>query len=376
MQKYMSRIWNFNRLGNLSTTSRPPPAQVPKVPLKNDTVDSGGFFVACLIRLQVGELCEKPKTEKNKSDVDPKSGAHEPEPVKRAKVSTNDDTQMQTIIETDASLDASKVASPRSELLREGDWICEACGTLNFGRRDSPTCIGCKKRRPKTANTEEKITRQPLLKTPCLQTELEPLLNFFGISSSNSVFQNVRVIHRKRERTFVLVSAPVAALSISEKWGAFREAGISICTMSAIPSVEEESTNANHAEITTLYDEAVPILALHAKKRHIKIEPLSFQTALAQSILEDLKKETVETERIKATLDIPLTPLCGNEPWYESHKVAMESGVLSCLVHACSKVTLGGFHFGVDVTPKEVSQLKQAHVFLLQCLLCCTHTYL
>ncbi|KAL7459217.1 hypothetical protein ACHAWC_011220 [Mediolabrus comicus] len=312
------------------------------VPIK-DSIDSGGFFVACLIRLQVGELCEKPKTEKNKWDVDPKSGAHEP--VKKAKVSTNDDTQMQTVIETDASLDACKVASPSSELLREGDWICEACGKLNFGRRDSPTCIGCKKRRPKTANTEEKITRQPLLKTPCLQTELEPLLNFFGISSSNSVFQNVRVIHRKRERTFVLVSAPVAALSISERWGAFRESGISICTMSAIPSVEEESVNANHAEITALFDEATALLALHAKKRHIKIEPLFFRQALAQSILEDLKKETVETERIKATLDIPLTPLCGNEPWYESHKVAMETGVFIVSCTCPFKGDVGRFSF-------------------------------
>ncbi|KAL7497067.1 hypothetical protein ACHAWT_008443 [Skeletonema menzelii] len=308
------------------------------VPIK-DSIDSGGFFVACLIRLQVGDLCEKQKTDKKKSGVDPKLDAHEP--VKRAKVSNNDDTQMQTVIDTDAS----KAVSPKNELLRDGDWICEACKKLNFGRRDSPTCIGCKKRRPKTAGTEEKITRQPLLKAPCLQTELEPFLNFFGISSSNSVFQNVRVIRRKRERTFVLVSAPVAALSISEKWGAFRETGISVCTMSAIPSVEEDSANANHADITALFDEAVPILALHAKKRHIKIEPLLFRKALAQSILEDLKKETAETERIKTTLDIPLTPLCENEPWYESHDVALESGVFIASCTCPFKGDVGRFSF-------------------------------
>ncbi len=308
------------------------------VPIK-DNIDSGGFFVACLVRLQVGELGEKPKMDRKKSVVDPKSDV-EHEPAKRAKVS-NDDTQTQTVTETDSSA----AASPKSEPLREGDWICEACGKLNFGRRASQTCIGCKKRKAKTVDPEEKAKRQPLLKAPCLQTEMEPFLNYFGISSSNSAFENVRVIHRKRERTFVLVSAPIAALSISEQWGAFREAGISLITMSAIPPGEEETNNAKHTDITALFDEAVPMLALHAKKRHIAIDPLSFQQALAQAILEDLKKETAETERIKTTLDIPLSPLCGSQPWHESHEVAAESGVfiVSC---ACSfKGDVGRFSF-------------------------------
>lgn len=340
------------------------------VPIK-DNIDSGGFFVACLIRLHVGELGEKPKMDKKKSDVDLKSDV-EHKPVKRAKVS-NDYTQTQTVIETDTIA----AASPKSELLREGDWICEACGKLNFGRRASQTCIGCKKRKPKSVDPEEKVKRQPLLRAPCLQTEMEPFLNYFGISSSNPAFQNVRVIHRKRERTFVLVSAPIAALSISEQWGAFREAGISLITMSKIPSGEEESENAKHTDITTLFDEAVPILALHAKKRHIKIDPLSFQKVLAQAILEDFKKETAETERIKTTLDIPLTPLCGNEPepWYELHEVATESGVfiLSCACQLKGDVGRLSFwcrrHDDGRVTVETTSRILAA-------MLVVVHTYL
>ncbi len=337
------------------------------VPIK-DNIDSGGFFVACLVRLQVGELGEKPKIDKKKSDVDPKSDV-EHEPAKRAKVS-NDDTQMQTGIEADAS-----AAAPfKSELLREGDWICEACGKLNFGRRDSRTCFGCKKRKSKAVDPVKKVKMQPLLKAPCLQTEMEPFLNYFGISSSNSAFENVRVIHRKRERTFTLVSAPIAALSISEQWGAFREAGISLITM-PIRSGEEESENAKHTDITTLFDEAVPILALHAKKRHIAIDLLSFQTALAQAILEDLKKETAETERIKTTLDIPLTPLCGNEPWYEPHEVATESGVFIVSCSCSLKGGVGRFSFWCRrhddgrVTVETTSRVLAAMLLVV-------HTYL
>jgi len=336
------------------------------VPLK-DSIDSGGFFVACLIRLKVGELGEKPKTDKKKSDDETKTDVSEP--VKRARVS--DDTQIQTVIETDAS----KAVSPTNELLREGDWICEVCDKLNFGRRDSRTCIGCKKRKPKTIDTEEKVKRQPLLKAPCNKNELDPFLDFFGISSSNSTFQNVRIIHRKRERTFVLVSAPVAALSISEQWGAFREAGISLITMPTIPSGEEESENPKHTDITTLFDEAVPLLALHAKKRHINISTISFQKALAQSIFEDLKKETAETERIKTTIDIPLTPLCGNGPWYESHEIATEPGVfiVSC---ACPlKGDVGRFSFWCR-RHTDGSVTTETSSRVLAAMLVVVHTYL
>lgn len=43
-----------------------------------DNINSGGFFVACLLRIQVGELCEKPNADRKKSVDDPKLDAHEP----------------------------------------------------------------------------------------------------------------------------------------------------------------------------------------------------------------------------------------------------------------------------------------------------------
>jgi 16S rRNA C967 or C1407 C5-methylase (RsmB/RsmF family) len=299
------------------------------VPIK-DNIDSGGFFVACLKRLHVGELSEKSKTDKRKSDVD--------EPINRANM-PDDNTTTQTINEADANT----AASTTKEVFREGDWICEACNKLNFGRRGSRTCIGCKQRKEKPVKTYDK-NKIPRLKSPCKETELDIFLDYFGIPSSNAVFHNVRVIHRKRERTFVLVSAPVASLSISEQWGAFREAGISLATMSTISSGEEESENGNRTDFT-LFDEAVPMLALHATKRHISISPFSFQKALAQSMLQVLKKETAETERIKMTLDIPLMPLCGNTPWYEKHDIATEPGIFIISCTCRLKVDVGRLSF-------------------------------
>jgi 16S rRNA C967 or C1407 C5-methylase (RsmB/RsmF family) len=336
------------------------------VPIKGN-IDSGGFFVACLKRLHVGELGEKSKIDKKKSDdIQPKSDANEP--INRAKMS-DDNTQIQTVSEADAN----KTASATKEVLREGDWICEACNKLNFGRRDSRTCIGCKQRKQKTAKTDEKLKIQPLLKSPCKETELDPFLDYFGIPSSNSVFHNVRVIHRKRERTFVLVSAHVASLSISEQWGAFREAGISLITMPTIPG-GEESENGKHTDFT-LFDEAVPMLAFHAMKRHVKIGPVSFRKALAQSMLEVLKKETAETERIKMTLDLPLMPLCGNATWYESHEIATEPGIFIVSCTCSLKDDVGRFsfwcrrHVDGNITIETSSRILAA-------MLVVVHTYL
>ena len=337
------------------------------VPIK-DVIDSGGFFVACLIRLHVGELGEKSKIDKKKLDDEPKLDSNETS--KRAKIS-EDSTQMQIVSESDAN----EAASMTKEVFLEGDWICEACNKLNFGRRNSQTCIGCKKRKLKPAKTGEKVKLHPLLKSPCKESELGPFLDFFGISSSNSVFQNVRVIHRKRERTFVLVSAPVASLSISEQWGAFREAGISLITMPSTTSGEEGSENGKYTGIVTLFDEALPLLALHAKKRHINIMPVSFQKALAQSILEDLKKETAETERIKTTIDIPLIPLCGNAAWYESHAIATDPGVfiVSCTCPLDGDVGRFSFccrrHDDGSITTETSSRVLAA-------MLVVVHTYL
>ena len=270
------------------------------VPIK-DNIDSGGFFIACLRRLHVGELCEKTKTEKQKSNNVAKSDVYEPPE------NTNGEGQ------------------------REGDWFCDKCNALNFGRRSSRSCIGCKSRKPKTVIKDRQF--QPLLQSPCRESELEPFLDYFGISSSNIVFQNVRVIYRRNERTFVLVSPHVAMLNISSQWGSFREAGISLFAMPTKPTGKEDIYNRNHNDNVVLFDEAVPLLALYATKRQTKIKPVLFRRALAEALSEDLKKETAETERIRSTLDIPLGTLCGHTTWYESHDIERAPGVfiVSCI---------------------------------------------
>lgn len=303
------------------------------VPIKGN-LDSGGFFVACLRRLHVGELSKKTKTEKQKSNNRTNSDTNND--AKRAKLS-NDLTRVQSNSEAD-----NAAASMTKEEVREGDWICVKCNVLNFGRRDSKCCIGCKARKPNMdASKSKKVdTLPPLLRSPCSETELKPFLDFFGISSSNKVFQNVRVIHRKNERTVVLTSEAVTALSISEQWGAFREAGISLLTMRKIPTEEgKEQRNGKDSDVVSLFDEAVPILILHAQRRHIKLEPLLFQKALSQALRDELKKEIAETERIKSTLDlnIPLGDLCGSTSWYETQEeISREAGVFvascTCLI--------------------------------------------
>jgi hypothetical protein len=78
--------------------------------LPNDMLDSGGFFVACIQRLQVGELTQTTTMTET---------VKEPKPV---------DTLHETIKEVRTQ------PTEVEQQLREGDWICYKCKTTTLGK--------------------------------------------------------------------------------------------------------------------------------------------------------------------------------------------------------------------------------------------------
>ena len=71
-----------------------------------------------------------------------------------------------------------------------------------------------------------------------------------------------------------------------------------------------------------LLDEGLLILTKYATKRHFKLKPSAFRTALAQSLQVLLKSSSsAEVERVSATLDassVVADTLTNNKMWYDS----------------------------------------------------------
>lgn len=167
--------------------------------LPNAKLDSGGFFVACIRRLKVGELV--PRREEGSSDK-PK----------------------EEIVEKECSGDNPSSGDMTDYPLREGDWICASCSRINFGRRGGSRCFSCKTRR---RNAESKVRGDDILQRPLLINSQESaswksFLDFFGISFNVSPFplKNVCTMSRARakEQCFVIVSDGLVRLNISNTW--------------------------------------------------------------------------------------------------------------------------------------------------------------
>ena len=175
----------------------------------NDSLDSGGFFVACLKRIKVGELGDEAKTQAREGLI---------------AESTAVDKEQQDVEETlpPATEIQGTEPTPSADVeLREGDWYCGSCKKLNFASRKS--CFSCKVRKPR-AKTDKKddTIQQPLLRKPVDEdaSVLNAFYNQFGIAPASLPIDNIRIIHRKSEKVIVLVSTALSKLAISDSWGA------------------------------------------------------------------------------------------------------------------------------------------------------------
>lgn len=201
--------------------------------------DSGGFFVACIRRLQVGELVGvKDKDQSSQKNVAEASNekmavTEEEEPTQEIPTAKNDDDNLNEEAGDPKRASSANVSLATTEgsdqCLREGDWICPSCKELNFGRRNGSRCFkaGCKARKPyslqQKGNKDQdnyKIQR-PLLIPPSESSVLESFFEFFGIPQGpESLFplDNTRLICRAREHVIVVVSESLSKLAISENW--------------------------------------------------------------------------------------------------------------------------------------------------------------
>ena len=176
--------------------------------LPNDSLDSGGFFVACLKRIKVGELGDEGKTQARE--------------VLTAESTDNKEQQdvEVTIPPATENQDTEPTLSDGVEV-REGDWYCGSCKKLNFASRKS--CFSCKVRKPRAKTDKKNDTiHQPLLRKPVDEdaSVLTAFYNQFGIAPASLPLDNIRIIHRKSEKVIVLVSTALSKLAISDSWGA------------------------------------------------------------------------------------------------------------------------------------------------------------
>jgi len=176
--------------------------------IPNDSLDSGGFFVACLKRIKVGELGDEVKSETRDKSPAESTENKEQQDIK------------DTISPATETQDTEPTPSDGVEV-REGDWYCGRCEKLNFASRKS--CFSCKVRKPR-AKTDKKddTIQQPLLRKPVDEdaSVLNTLYNEFGIAPTSLPIDNIRIIHRKSEKVIVLVSTALSKLAISDSWGA------------------------------------------------------------------------------------------------------------------------------------------------------------
>jgi len=321
--------------------------------IPNAKLDSGGFFVACIRRLQVGELRAKWDSQKEASKITEvaRDGKDTVPATTNTTARNNGEDELAKETEDAAKLSPGNnnpTTKDDLQCLREGDWICTSCKKINFGRRGSSRCFDCKARKPQSAKNDDKEDKvqRPLL-VPPNESILESFFNFFGIVVANKKegpeeelsipcsfpLQNTRFICRStkaKEHTIVVVSEALSKLAISESWSPVRELGI---TLAAIPIIEPSSDGdslANNPQFRLL-DEGIPLLSLYATRRHLRLPPASFRNALAQSVrrlLLDSSSSPAEMERVKATLRrafVEVNSLCEKKMWYDSLDDSMMS---------------------------------------------------
>lgn len=312
--------------------------------LPSGDLDSGGFFVACLRRLRVGELEGKAKAHNVGLGSTTTNGAKSKMALDEALGNTGAEVNS-------ASAESSKVEGPKTGILstderclREGDWICPKCNEMNFGRRGDSRCFKCKARNITVAKSLERKRRenddnpQPLLiqvPNPCVPSEnsetnhiLTSFLHTFGISvdakdktSLENPFPlgNIRIMCRTNTQTLVLVSDSLANLAISSKWAPVRELGISLASFPSQPPSESDKHTTTGFN---LFDEGLPLIAKYATRRHLKLNPIAFRKALAQSVCNPPDSASAEeTKRIKGTVGksvIEFDDICEGTIWYES----------------------------------------------------------
>jgi len=179
--------------------------------IPNDSLDSGGFFVACLKRIKVGELGDEEKAQAREGPSAAESTRAEDKEQQDIKDTISPATENQ---------DTEPTPSDGAEV-REGDWYCGSCKKLNFASRKS--CFSCKVRKPRVkADKKDDTIQQPLLRKPVDDdaSVLNEFYNQFGIAPTSLPLDNIRIIHRKSEKVIVLVSTALSKLAISDSWGA------------------------------------------------------------------------------------------------------------------------------------------------------------
>jgi len=188
-------------------------------------LDSGGFFVACIRRLQVGELGAKGQASHDASNASKEIGSEEKETVSTTPIAKN--SQDELIEAEEPNLSATNIPTTDDQCLREGDWICTSCKKVNFGRRGGSRCFVCKARKPHSAAEKDKEDKNNKIQLPLLvppkESVLESFFEFFGIATgpeSPFPLQNTRVMCRRKakENMIVVVSDALSKLAISESW--------------------------------------------------------------------------------------------------------------------------------------------------------------
>ncbi|EJK74945.1 hypothetical protein THAOC_03349 [Thalassiosira oceanica] len=254
--------------------------------LPTSQLDSGGFFVACLQRLKAGELAN----------------------AKAETKATNTHSKH-------VKVDRTEQSGSEPSKVREGDWVCSSCKSLNFERRGR--CFKCKARKPKADTDEGPRRNLPLLLQPGSSHELsakfDGFLDVFGIPSDDdsgfTCLNNLFFIKRKSEHTLVVVSDALSRLAITDSWKPVRELGISLASIahSQTPGCRD----------IRLYDEGLHVLRRHATKRHVELEPSIFVAALIQTIIRSPDSE--EKKRVLYTVDPSLLKATSvGVSWYDS----------------------------------------------------------
>ena len=189
--------------------------------IPNNSLDSGGFFVACLRRLKVGELGGGVEAKSNATSAE-EAVEQEEAPLIESSGMNEVENTVQPSTEAE-SQDADSTPAAAVDL-REGDWYCSSCKKLNFGCRNGSSCFSCKERKPKPRNTEKKGDKiqQPLLRKPDDEEDgliMNAFFDQFGIQKDDfPLLDNVRIIHRKEKKVIVVVSSSLSKLAISDTW--------------------------------------------------------------------------------------------------------------------------------------------------------------
>ncbi len=178
--------------------------------IPNDNLDSGGFFVGCIKRLQVGELrVAKDETPKANPTCKVEKGDAKEERQRKIKATA-------VCVKDTADSKQSTTSTADMSDQREGDWICQSCKEVNFAKR--ARCFSCKARKHHSLNKDKaEKAHLPLLTQP-KESLLEAFIDFFGLIKPSFPLDNTFVIHRKKEQVMVVVSESLSKLSIGNTW--------------------------------------------------------------------------------------------------------------------------------------------------------------